>query len=257
MTETIPLSVVIITLNEEGALKNCLESLPRCEVVVVDSGSSDRTLEIARKYGASVFHREFDNYAAQKNFAVGKANRNWVLSVDADEVLDDGLRRSIAKVVVTNSSNCRGFRVKRSLVFMGRKLRFGKSKDEPVRLFRKDSASFVDEIHEKVSVKGPVGTLFGEILHYSYDNLDDYFSRFNLYTQKIAIQHYRQKVRVPLFRHILRPWFEFTYRYVVRLGFLDGLAGYSYALISSLYAFVKYEKLREMYLMNGVKNFDQ
>ncbi|MBI2603887.1 MAG: glycosyltransferase family 2 protein [Deltaproteobacteria bacterium] len=252
MTESIPLSAIIITLNEEGSLRRCLESLPPCEIIVVDSGSSDRTLEIAKQWGASVYLRDFDNYAAQKNFAVSKATRPWVLSVDADEVLDETLRTSIKKITGTKHPSCEGYRVRRSLVFMGRKLRFGKARDEPLRLFRNGSAKFVDEIHEKVNIEGAVKTLAGEILHYSYENLDDYFSRFNLYTHKIAWQHYKQKVKVPIFKHIVRPWFEFTYRYFFRLGFLDGFAGYSYALISSLYAFVKYEKLRELYLMDKV-----
>ncbi len=251
MPDEISLSIVIITLNEERSLPRCLESLPSgAEIIVLDSGSSDNTVQIAEQHGAKVYYRKFDNYADQKNAALKYASRQWILSLDADEALDERLRVTLQQVI-HNGGDKRyvAFKIRRSLVYMGKKLKFGKAQDLPVRFFRKNEAYFEGAIHEKIKIEGRIGCLDGEVLHYSYENLNDYFSRFNLYTERIAQNHLRHKKRVFLIRHILRPWVEFFYRYFLCLGFLDGFAGYSYALISSLYAFVKYEKLRELYLL--------
>lgn len=249
--DEISLSIVIITLNEERALPRCLESLPKgAEIVILDSGSTDNTVLLAKKYGASVYFREFDNYANQKNAALKHANRQWILSLDADEVLDEKIKRALQ--IGINSGGKKkydAYQIQRTLVYMGKKLKFGKARDFPVRLFRKNEALFEGAIHEKIKTKGRLGCLDGEVLHYSYDNLNDYFARFNRYTDRIAQNHLQGRKPVFLFRHVFRPWTEFFYRYFFCLGFLDGMAGYSYALISSLYAFVKYEKLRELYLL--------
>lgn len=243
------LSVVIITLNEEARLAACLDSLPyEAEIIVLDSGSTDRTVEIARSKGARVEIRPFTNYADQKNAAMSLATRPWILSVDADEVLSPKLRADILRVTQSLSSSQAGFHIRRRLMFMGRKLRFGKSSDSPLRLFKRGKGSFHSAIHEKVDL-GPetVGKLRGELLHYSYSDLSDYFRRFNTYTSRIAENHAsRGKPLPPFLFHVTRPWLEFFGRYILRLGFLDGYPGYTYALISSLYTYVKYAKLREL-----------
>lgn len=243
----INLSVVIIAYNEQKTLNRCLSSLPAgAEVILVDSGSEDNTVEIAKKFGARVEYRKFDNYGAQKNFALTLAGRSWILSLDADECLDQALRSSIVEIVgQTGRENA--FRVKRQLEFLGKKMRFGKSMDRPIRLFRKDKANFVGEVHEVLKCSDQVQTLNnGTIIHRSYDDITDYFKRFNFYTSEIANGHFQRKNR---FRrvYVLRPFSEFVMRYFLRLGFLDGYPGFCYALFSSLYAFVKYAKLKEHY----------
>jgi glycosyltransferase involved in cell wall biosynthesis len=249
------LSVVIIAYNEESKLSACLENLPSgAEIVVLDSGSSDKTAEIARQYGAAVYTRDFDNYAAQKNAAIQYATQKWVLSLDADEVLSESLRMSIKNVVQGDIENPSvAYKIRRVLVYMGKRLRFGKATDYPIRLFQKDKATFVGTVHEKLEVQGAIGCLRGELLHYSYENLDDYFNRFNRYTKMIAEKHKKNGKKISLPLHFFRPGAEFFYRYIIRLGCLDGSAGFSYALLSSLYAFVKYEKLREFYLLEKKK----
>ena len=174
-----------------------------------------------------------------------------MLSLDADEVLDAKLMREIAKVTSTASTTPgpAAFKLRRRLVFQGRRLRFGKAVDHPVRLFRRGSAQFVSAIHERLEVSGQTVSLQGELLHYSYADLTDYFARFNRYTSKVAENHFLQGHPMPLGpSHWLRPWTEFLYRYVFRLGFLDGYQGYTYALVSSIYTFIKYAKLRELQL---------
>jgi len=244
------LSVVLITLNEEKRLELCLRSLPRgAEVVVLDSGSTDATVALARRNGARVESRAFTNYSEQKNAAIALATRPWVLSLDADEALGPRLSAEIARVTTSQESGVAGFRLRRRLVFMGRHLRFGKTSDAPLRLFRRGQGRFESAIHEKLVLAdtASVGRLGGELLHYSYEDLSDYFSRFNLYTTRVAENHQREGRAMPVgLLHVLRPWTEFLTRYVLRLGFLDGYPGYTYALLSSLYTYVKYAKLKEL-----------
>lgn len=243
------LSCVIITLNEERRLPACLASLPQgAEVIVLDSGSTDATCEIARNAGARVERRVFTNHAEQKNAAMALATRRWILSIDADEVLDHTLRSSIENLVRLGVPRFRGYCLTRRLWFMGRRMRFGKTVDRPTRLVMAGAARFKHAIHERLIMDNdaPIGCLKGEIAHFSYENVSDYFARFNTYTTKIAENHMRQGRRLPIGPiHWLRPWFEFLTRYFLRLGFLDGYPGYCYALFSSLYTFVKYVKLRE------------
>lgn len=247
--ENIALSVVIISFNEEERILRCLESLPEgVEVIVLDSHSKDKTAAIAKEWGAQVYTRVFDNYADQKNAAIAYASRPWILSLDADEVLEDTLKEEILSILSSASPKA-AYRLPRSLVYMGKKLRFSKGRDYPIRLFQKDKANFVGEIHERLDVKGEVGRLRGELLHFSYKNLDEYFERFNTYTRKIAEQHFKNGKRVFIATHFFRPFFEFFYRYIFLLGVLDGLAGLSYCMLSSFYTFVKYEKLRELQLL--------
>lgn len=243
------LSVVMITLNEEERLEACLKSLPHsCEIIILDSRSTDRTVEIAEAAGARVFQREFDDYASQKNAAIDMATGRWVLSLDADEILTPGLAHEIMKICENPSPSFLAYRIERRLVFSGRRLRFGKSRDYPVRLFLNGSARFHNEIHEQLVVAGRVGRLYMPMDHHSYRNLNDYFRRFNEYTSRIAESRMRKRERCSLgLLFLLRPWLEFISRYFLRLGFLDGYPGYCYALVSSLYAFVKYAKLLELY----------
>ena len=247
----IDLTVIIITRNEERRLPPCLASLPAgCEIIVVDSESGDRTREIAAVAGAKCLTRPFDNYAAQKNYALAHATRRWILSIDADESLDPKMISEIGKVVAAEGRDDQPniYRLKRQLVFQGRPMRFGKTVDAPMRLFQRSSAEFSGVIHERLVGNGlRIGKLVsGVLFHHSYEDLEDYFARFNRYTTLVAQENYR-KTRKPGFFDAGRIWLDFLSRYIVRLGFLDGYPGYCYALVSSFYGFVKHAKLREIY----------
>ncbi|HET9237338.1 MAG TPA: glycosyltransferase family 2 protein [Oligoflexus sp.] len=247
MNEPLDLSVVIIAFNEEANLPRCLKSLPPgSEIIVLDSGSTDRTAAIAQEFGARVYQRPFTNFAEHKNAALAHATRRWVLSVDADEELDASLRDAISGAISDAEAGVQAYRVQRRLVFMGRRMHFGKTRDWPVRLFLRSEGRYVGSIHEELKVPGRVARLAqGLLWHYSYRDLSDYFVRFNRYTTAIAERHMAEGKRVPMLGHLLRPWLEFVSRYVFRLGFLDGYPGYTYALISSLYAYIKYAKIIE------------
>ncbi len=246
----IDLSVVVITLNEAANIKRCLGSLPKgCELIVLDSGSQDDTVSLARSMQARVEQRTFDNYANQKNAALSLATRSWVLSLDADEELLPACRQVIEALILKGQPAA--YRINRQLVFMGRVMKHGRTSDHPVRLFPRESGHFVGTIHEKLSLQPsiPVHKLPSRavVLHYSYKNLRDYFERFNRYTDQIALEHFNNKDPMPPFLvHVMRPWWDFLVRYFLKGGFLDGYPGYVYALVSSVYGFIKYSKLREI-----------
>ncbi|MFY7930676.1 MAG: glycosyltransferase family 2 protein [Oligoflexus sp.] len=250
------LSVVIIAFNEEANLTRCLQSLPQgVEIILLDSDSTDRTADVARSFGAKVYQRAFTNFAEQKNAAIAYATRSWILALDADEELDPVLASLIVQTIQMAPRDITAFSLPRKLVFMGRRMRFGKTQDRPIRLFQRGQARYEGSIHEELKLQqGQLGRLrSGCLWHHSYRDLSDYFVRFNRYTTAIAERHVREGRTAPLLGHVFRPWFEFLTRYVVRLGFLDGYPGYTYALISSLYAYVKYAKLRELKAVADVR----
>ena len=243
----VDLSVIIIAFNEEEQLPRCLNSLPKgVEIIVLDSMSEDRTAVIANEFGALVYQRPFTDFADQKNAALGYGTRKWVLSIDADEELSPQLAQALPQLI--QRSDAAAYRLDRRLIFMGRLMRFGKTKDRPLRLFLRGAGHYKGSIHEEyVPREGKTLFLANHILfHYSYKNLSDYFIRFNRYTSAIAEQHAAAGKTPSFGGHVLRPWIEFFTRYVLRLGFLDGYPGYTYALISSLYAYTKYAKLFEL-----------
>ena len=246
------LSITIITYNEERDLPRCLTSLPQgAEVIVVDSGSTDRTVEIAKAHGAKVSSSAFSNYGEQKNKALQQATKNWVFSLDADEEMSAALslwlQENFAKPAI--SIHLEGFKVVRQSVFMGKKLRFGRSCNYILSLFRREKAHFAGAIHEKVIISHPQAVVkikCGVLYHHSYADHHDYFAKFNHYTDLFAQQCQQQRRKVsPL--HVLRPLASFFYLYIIRGGFLDGYVGYCLAMYASLYSFVKYAKLIDLY----------
>ena len=248
------LSIVLITLNEENNIRRLLASLPEAaEIIIVDSKSIDDTREIASTFGAKVFTRPFDDYASQRNYALQHSTRPWILSLDADESLSGELLGEIEKItsVLPCKDRVIGYQITRKLVFMGRVLRFGRTVDAPLRLFPRESGNWQGAVHEKFrffsNISGKVKKAEkGFLFHYSYSDLSDYFVRFNRYTSAVASANKARGRKEIFLIHLLRPWGEFIYRYFLRLGFLDGYPGYTYALISSLYAYVKYAKFYEL-----------
>ena len=244
------LSITIITYNEERDLPRCLASLPPgAEVVVVDSHSRDNTVAIAKNYGAKVSTSTFVNFSQQKNQALQQASRDWVFSIDADEEMSTELCSWLQENFTHPTPNhSDSFMVRRQLVFMGRKIRFGRERKFYLRLFRKDKASFVGAVHEKVVITGQptTTTARGVIYHHSYADQHDYYAKFNHFTDIFAQQSFQQGRKVPPL-HVLRPLYVFLYHYILRGGFRNGYAGYCLALYAALYSFVKYAKLKELY----------
>ncbi len=241
------LSAVLIVKNEEKKLESCLASLRWAdEIIIVDTHSTDRTLEIASRYTDKIYQRDFDEFSAQKNFAVEQASGEWILSVDADERVSPELRDAIIKVL-EKGTGYDGFMVKRRNIIFGKSLRFAGQRSEKIlRLFRKGGGLFEQPIHEKVAVNGPVGELAGELVHESITDLKEYFEKLNLYTDHEARLMRSRGIRPNFVDLYLKPAARFFYFYILRLGFLDGYAGFLYHGLSSYYAFLKCAKVKEL-----------
>jgi glycosyltransferase involved in cell wall biosynthesis len=233
------LGCAIITYNEEDSLERTLKSVQFCdEIVVVDSYSTDNTVNIAKKYTDKVFFNKFLNYGTQKNFAIEKLSTDWVLSIDADEVVEDYLKGQILNA--TQNSLFDGYYIKIQLVFLGKALRFGGAQNWHLRLFKKNLKFTESFVHEKVLSK-TTSYLKGKILHYSYKNLSDYIEKLNKYTTISASLKKNNKAHP-----FLRFNFELFKRFILRGAFFDGYEGALYALLSSFYQLVKYAKIKEL-----------
>jgi glycosyltransferase involved in cell wall biosynthesis len=261
------LSVVIITYNEEANIGRALESVMplvrdgKGEIIVVDSGSTDRTVEIAKSFGAKVFVEPWKGYAAQKNSAIEKATGDWILSLDADEEVSDKAREYVDVHFEATLSmfNFDGVEFNRRNYFLGRWIRFGGfSPDPKLRLFRRGSASFEDRlVHEDVQLAAgkrvfDPNTEYDErtdfhVLHHSYPTLSDYIDHMNRYSslgaEMIAA---KGRVRFSVINIAIRPWLTFIYNYFFRLGFLDGREGLLLHLYHAVYVSWKYAKAWEL-----------
>lgn len=242
------ISVTVITRDEEGEIDACLQSLAWAdEIVVVDSGSTDRTVEIARKYTEKVFHHAWPGYAAQKNWAIDQASHRWILSVDADERVPKALQEEI-KQALGASAPFAGYLIPRKNFFLGRWIRHGGwSPDHVLRLFKRESGRFGErKVHESVRITGPVGTLESPLEHYTYRSMEDYFDRMDRYSTLAAEEMFQQGKRANGIDLFLRPWATFIKMVFLRQGFRDGIDGLLLGRLYSVYTFSKYAKLYKM-----------
>jgi len=248
------ISCVLITFNEEENLRKTLPAVSWCdEVVVVDSGSSDNTLEVCEKFNCKIFHREFDGYGSQKRFAVSKAEHDWILNLDADEVISDELKNDILLELNKEKIDYAGFLIPRRLFFLGRRFKHGReSKDYQLRFFNRNYGNYTeDKVHEKVVVKGEVKKLKGELLHFSYSSIHQYFEKFNSYTSRAAEELYVQGKKKGIEAIVFSFPLYFVKNYFIYGNFLNGFQGFLWALFSSLYPVVKYFKLITLYFAEG------
>ena len=243
------LSVVIITHNEEANLGRTLESVMplvrdgRGEIIILDSGSTDRTLDIARSFGAKVFLEEWKGYATQKNSASEKATGDWILSLDADESLEPELADEISNQSRAASV---GFWMPRKNFFLGRWIKHGGFWPDPkLRLFRRGAGMFEDcLVHEDIKLNGPTDRLQHALVHHSYPTLTDYIEHMNRYSSLGAEM---AGARGFSFVDIMvRPAATFIYNYFFRLGFLDGREGLLLHLYHAAYVSWKYAKAWEL-----------
>jgi|GEM_PF-363968 len=247
--QRLPLSVVIITLNAERTLAQTLKSVNEwaSEIVLVDSGSTDNTLDIAQIYRCRILHHHFDGFGTQKQFAIDQAANDWILLLDADETPDTILQASIQEILAENSDPDRSFSLPRSLIFMGKPLRHGGEQNKPVvRLFNRKHAHVTSAlVHESIVSEGPVTMLTGTLWHDSYGSLHEYVAKMNHYTSLNAQQSgYLQRKQGPL-DVFVRFIFKFVKVYVFKRSVLDGLPGFVWAFFSAVYPVLKYVKLYE------------
>jgi glycosyltransferase involved in cell wall biosynthesis len=244
----VKISATIITFNEERNLPRAIESL-RCadEILVIDSGSNDRTVEIAEKLGARVVESAWPGYANQKNLAAEKASYDWILSIDADESLSEALEGEIWHLK-KNGSEYDAYTMPRLAQYLGRWIRHsGWYPDRKVRLFDRRKARWVgDYVHETVQVDGRIGHLNANLLHFTCDSLSEHLKTMDRYTTLAAEQLIDTGVKVTWTRLALEPPWTFFRTYFLKLGFLDGVEGLAIANMAALYNFIKYAKARFM-----------
>jgi glycosyltransferase involved in cell wall biosynthesis len=276
------LSAVIITFNEEANLGRTLASVQplvadgKGEIIVVDSGSTDRTVEIAKSFGAKVWVEEWKGFAAQKNSAIDKATGDWILSLDADEELDLPLQRALRELLdalerlsalgknaadhslpvagpaFDIGTDFSGVWIPRKNEFLGRWIRHGGYWPDPkLRLFRRGNGKFESRaVHEDVHVEGFVRHVqSGALLHHSYPTLSDYIEHMNRYSSlgaEMVVAKANGKVRFSAINIVLRPLATFLYNYFIRLGFLDGREGLLLHLYHAVYVSWKYANAWEL-----------
>ena len=240
-------SLVMIVKNEEKNLAKCLNSVENLvdEIVIVDSGSTDKTIEIAKTFGAKIFKREFDSFSNQKNYALSIATNEWVLHLDADEVLSKELVEEIKFVIINTKLD--GFYLIRTNFFFFLQMKYsGINKEYRLRLAKKTLSKYVDGIiHEELIVNGKVGKLKNIMIHNSYPTISSYFNKLEQYTTLGAKKLLEKNKKAKVIDIVFKPPFEFIKRYILKCGFLDGIRGFIWAVLYAFYTFIKYIKLWE------------
>lgn len=243
------LSVIIITKNEGENIRACIESVNWAdEIIVVDSGSSDATVEICRELGAQVHQHDWPGFGMQKNRALSYADHEWVFSIDADERVTSELRAQLINAM--EDGNKIGYYVPRLSQFCGRFIRHsGWYPDYVLRLFRKSKGRFSDDtVHERVIVDGNTGKLTCPLLHYSYLNQADVQRKTEQYAKAGALQMLKKGKTATFLDAPLRAGWAFIRTYLLRMGFLDGIAGIHVAMMNARTTYLKYKQLRTMRL---------
>ena len=242
------LSVAIITKNEEDRIEDLLRSVSFAdEIVVIDSGSSDRTLEICKSYGARIFHQPWLGYAGQKQFALEKVTCDWVLSLDADEVIPDETRREILDVLSMEDNQAAGFSFPRLSWYLDRWIHHGGwFPDRKIRLVRRGSGRWIGEaLHEKLVVHGSVQLLKNPIWHYVYRDISDQIRTVNSFSTTFASQNISRFPRLYLALGLFHSIAKFFECAIWKLGVLDGPQGMIIAVNSAFYVFLKHAKVWE------------
>lgn len=241
------ISATIIALNEEKNIGDCLASLDWAdEIVVVDSGSSDRTEEICRAHPkVRFYHLEWEGFGRQKNITAGLAANDWVFNIDADERVSPRLRQAILEADLVRFA---GFRVARENYFGTRRIRHcGWYPDYNLRLYDRRRGGFGERaVHEAVNCDGQVGTLSGNMVHYTYDGVSDYLRRMDRYSTLAAEEIVKAGRRPGIAGVVVRPLFTFFKMYILKKGFLEGYAGMVLSVLYSMYTFSKYAKAIEL-----------
>lgn len=244
---SLPISCAIIVYNEEKNLSRCLPSLDFVdEIIVIDSGSTDGTVSLSKEYGAKVIQRQFTNYADQKNFAVEQCKNDWVLSLDADEVVSLPLRSEIEALFRVGPPQFSACSIPRLMFYLGKWIRFGGFyPNRQLRLFRKSSGKFMGALHERVQVQGKVFKIQAPILHYSYQNISHHLQFIDRYSTLFAEEESKKGKKSSVVWAIGKGLYKSFYMYWIRLGILDGKVGLVLAILGFYYNFLKYLKLYE------------
>ena len=239
------ISVFIITFNEEKIIGKCLEKLHFAdEIIVVDSGSTDKTIEICQSFQVKVIINKFENFGVQKQFALNQTKNNWVLSLDADEILSDKLIFELQKF----DSNFEGYNIPRTHVFLNKIFKYGSENKKPIlRFFNKNHGYFLqNKIHEKIIVNGNIGNFKNEMLHYTVFDIGSAFQKNVSYSILGGHFLFENNKKTSIFKTILKIPYEFLRVYFLHLNILNGYQGFVWSIYCSIGSFLKYAKLYEL-----------
>jgi len=243
------ITVIILTKNEEENIGRCLESVKWCdEIIVIDDKSSDRTIEIVRKYKATIYPHPLNNdFSAQRNFGISKAKCEWILYVDSDEVVSDALAYEISNAIGLKDQNLNGFNgfyVSRSDFIWGKRLKYGETGNiKLLRLARKNYGAWEGMAHERWKIKGPIGSLRNPLLHYPHKTLEEFLKEINFYTDIRASELKSKNTKVFFYSILLYPLGKFIVNYFIKRGFMDGIPGLIIATVMSFHSFLTRGKL--------------
>ena len=246
------ISAVILTKNEENNLERCLKSVLFCdEIVIIDDFSTDKTLEIAKRYKAKVFKRELNNnFSSQRQFAFSRAGGEWLLFIDADEEVSLELKNDIKNVFSHGNQKIVAYYIKRRDFWWGRELKYGETQKARnkglIRLIRKNHGLWHGFVHEVFKTKEATSCLSGFLNHYPHPTLTEFISDVNRYSSLRAKELFSQKKRTNICQIILYPLFKFKLNYFIYLGFLDGVPGFVYAFMMSFHSFLVRVKLYQL-----------
>jgi glycosyltransferase involved in cell wall biosynthesis len=243
----LPVSVVLVTKNEENNIREALQSIAGVsEIIVVDDFSTDKTVEICREFTEKIFQLEWKGYAAQKQKAIDLAGGPWIFLLDADERFTKPLFEEVKRIVAQKGEYA-GFFVPRRNFFLGRWIRHGGWwPDYTLRLFRKDTAHIeARKVHEKVITSGKAGFLENPLEHFTYRTVSDYLKKMDIYATLSAEELKDKGTKSGIMTMCIHSFFTFLKMYFFRLGFLDGIHGFILAVLYSYYTFLKYLKLWE------------
>ena len=238
------ISAIIPTLNEEIHIADAIKSVSFAdEIIVIDSFSEDKTIEIAEKLNVKIIKREFDDFSSQKNFAINQASHDWIYILDADERVTKEVKEEIVSAV-KNPKGFVGFYVRRTFYFSGKKVNYsGFQRDKVIRLFLKEHCKYAGLVHEKIISNGKIGFLKNKIDHFSYRNYDHYISKLNHYAAIRAKELHEKGNKVNIYHVMIKPAARFFIHYIVRLGFLDGFTGFLVAKTQAYGVLTRYIKL--------------
>jgi glycosyltransferase involved in cell wall biosynthesis len=239
------ISAIIPTLNEESLIEEAIASVSFAdEIIVIDSFSTDRTIELAERHQVRIIQRKFDNFSSQKNYAIELAKYEWIYILDADERISSRLKKEIL-TSVKYPMNYVGFYIYRNFYYKETSIRFGGwQTDKVIRLFKKDVCKYDGKlVHEKIIHKGEIGFLKNKIDHFSFRDIDQYSRKLDLYAGLQAREILTAKKKIPWVHRLIKPGFRFLVLYVIRFGFLDGKKGFRLAKIHADAVKKRYKKL--------------
>ena len=248
MIEKVPVSVYVLTFNNRRTIERCLKSLGWAEeLVVVDSYSTDGTYEISKQYTGKVYQRKWTDHRDQYQYAADHTTKDWILFVDADEEIPEELAEEIRRVLRGKANDVVGFVVYRRTYYLGRWIRYGGwYPDYEIRLYRRDKGRWQGGLHAKVVVKGEIGALKNQYLHFTYRDISDQIQTIDKYSRIAAEDLLRNGEEFNLLKLLLHPPFRFIKEYLFKSGFRDGLPGLIIIVSTMFYVFIKYAKLWEL-----------